>query len=253
MKLLFIALSLLLLSACSTTRAYLSSANTQALGANPVRVATKALIYSDEDDCHPVKDTYRAAIVKLDTLNGSTASGVVIGQNKVITVAHAIDPRSKIYVEIDEVLHQAEILSINRQTDLAYLLVQTNNIQPIPLATKHPKVGESVWAAGFPLAAEQRVSTGFFEQLEGGRLYTSVHINSGTSGGGLLRCEDGIAKLAGIIHGYVALHKGGNLINIGDSTSVPYDTISDFVENAKNKRLANVTRIPSYHRNRGAL
>lgn len=194
-------------------------------------------------NCHPVHDNYRDAIVKLNDLNGSTSSGVVVAPNRVITVAHAIEPNGDIFVEIDQILHQAKVISINRSTDLAYLAVHTGNILPIAVAENPLRSGESVWAAGYPLASSQRISTGFFENMSQGRLYTSVHINSGTSGGGLLRCEEGAPKLAGIVHGYVALRRDGSVINIGDSTSVPAAEIIDFIRDAQPKRIASH---PSY-------
>lgn len=184
---------------------------------------------STAGECHPMQKDYRQAIVKLDTFSGTTASGVVIAKNRVITVAHAIQNNTRIYAGIGDNFHEARLISIDKRTDLAYLEVETLDIVPLALAEEQPTKGESVWATSFPLASSQRVSTGFFEEVTDGRLYATVHINSGSSGGGLLRCEQGMVKLAGVIHGFVALNKNGNIINIGDSTSVPVYQIRKLV------------------------
>ncbi len=206
------------------------------------RITMPGVESSPVDTCHPMQEGYRKAIVKLDTFSGATASGVVIEKNRVITVAHAVRGIDRIFVGIGEGYREARVISVDEPADLAYLAVETEDIPPLAMADRPPSKGESVWATSFPLAANQRVSTGFFEAMNNGRLYTSVHINSGSSGGGLLRCEYGTVKLAGLIHGYVALNKNGQIINIGDSTSVPAHEIREFVEQSARASERELTR-----------
>ena len=123
----------------------------------------------------------------------------------------------------------ASVTFINPDQDLAILKVDTGALEAIPLSMEPPQLQETLWAIGFPLALEQRVSLGYYEKLFNGRLYTSNHVNSGVSGGGLLKCEDGQFVLAGVVHGYVALQRNNQWINIGDSTSVPSQAISQFL------------------------
>ena len=183
--------------------------------------------------CDPYSNAVRDSIIKLNTSAGTTASGVIVADNRVLTVAHAVDDNREVYAELDGKLVLAQLSAIDKNTDLALLEVETAGRFPVPFSGVVPNVAEPVWAVGFPLAAAQRVSTGFYESVFNGRLYSSVHINSGTSGGGLLRCDDkGLPELAGIVHGYIAKPVGNDLVNIGDSVSVPSATIRTFINSS---------------------
>lgn len=171
----------------------------------------------------------RASIVHIKSSRGSTASGVVIGKNRVLTVAHAVDRDNKFSAEIEGQRVDAQVLATDEANDLALLAVPTGNLKIIPLSNIPLKVEEPVWALGFPLAKSQRLSLGLYQSVFNGRLYTSTHVNSGVSGGGLLRCEDGQFALAGVVHGFVAQVRNEEYINIGDSTSVPAAVIQTFL------------------------
>lgn len=182
-----------------------------------------------EESCNPIVNGYRSAVVKLMDFQGSTASGVVVAKNRILTVAHALGNHD-LYADINGTPTQARTLSHNTELDLAYLEVDTQHIEPVKMTSTSLNTGEPVWIAGFPLANHQRISTGYFQSAGNGRYYTSVHINHGTSGGALMRCEKGLAKLAGIVHGYVGIRREGAVINIGDSTSVSATTIKTFLQ-----------------------
>lgn len=171
----------------------------------------------------------RASIVHIKSSRGSTASGVVIGQDRVLTVAHAVDLNSKFSAEIEGKRVDAQVLATDETNDLALLAVPTGNLKIIPLSSIPLEVEEPVWALGFPLAKSQRLSLGLYQSVYNGRLYTSTHVNSGVSGGGLLRCEGGQFALAGVVHGFVAQVRNEEYINIGDSTSVPAAVIQTFL------------------------
>ena len=132
----------LLMSACSSLPHHVISSDQQNSELTP-------------QICHPSHDS---AIVKLETRHGTTASGVVISPNRIITVAHAIAADKKIYVKLENELLPATVISINRDADLAYLAAYTGNISPIPMANNKPAPGSSVWAAGYPLASSQHIS-----------------------------------------------------------------------------------------------
>ena len=173
------------------------------------------------------------SIVRIVTSNGVNASGVVIEKDRVLTVAHIIDEDADIMIQYSGHSYQAEVLASNNENDLALLATNTGNLKPIVLTSARLKRLEQVWAVGFPLALEQKLAIGLFQAMDNGRLYTTTHVNSGNSGGGLLRCRDGAFELAGIVHGYVAYLDGGNYVNIGDSTSVPVAQIETFLLGAK--------------------
>ncbi|MDX2486687.1 MAG: serine protease [Gammaproteobacteria bacterium] len=173
------------------------------------------------------------SIVRIATSNGGNASGVVIGKDRVLTVAHAVDEGAEMMIRYSGDTHQAEVLALNIKNDLALLAADTGSLEPIMLTDGKLKRLEQVWAVGFPLALEQKLTIGLFQTINNGRLYTTTHVNTGNSGGGLLRCKDGAFELAGIVHGYVAYLDGGSYINIGDSTSVPATQIESFLQGAE--------------------
>lgn len=171
----------------------------------------------------------RSSVVRIAAPDGSTASGVIIAKNRVLTVAHAVEDASSAMVEVDGQFQVATVLGTDTDNDLALLSVTTNDLVPMPVSSTMLRESEAVWAIGYPLALEQKMSLGLYQNMFNGRLYTSAHINSGSSGGGLLRCQAGNFELAGVVHGYVAQRAGSNYVNIGDSTSVPARKIQNFI------------------------
>lgn len=175
----------------------------------------------------------RAAIVRIATSTGSNASGVIVGQGQVLTVAHALDDigttDTHVSVEIAGQFREAKVLRIDLEKDLALLSVDTADLKPANMGTKSLSELEQVWAVGFPLALEQRTTLGLFQRLDGGRLYSNAHVNSGSSGGGLFRCQGGAYELVGVLRAFIAYKIGDELVNIGESTSVPADQIVSFL------------------------
>src|SRR5690606_19639080 len=196
-----------------------------------VRMAAADVPMHSSIRCELPDSQTRASIVHIKSNRGSTASGVVIGKDRVLTVAHAVDLNSKFTAEIGGQRVEAHVLATDETNDLALLSVPTGNLKIIPLSSIPLEVEEPVWALGFPLAKSQRLSLGLYQSVYNGRLYTSTHVNSGVSGGGLLRCEGGQFALAGVVHGFVAQVRNEEYINIGDSTSVPAAVIQTFLQN----------------------
>ncbi|MGH6635323.1 MAG: trypsin-like peptidase domain-containing protein [Gammaproteobacteria bacterium] len=178
----------------------------------------------------------RAAIVRIATSTGSNASGVIVGQGQVLTVAHALDDIAtadlRVSVEIAGYFREAKVLRIDLKKDLALLSVDTAGLKPASMGIKGLSELEQVWAVGFPLALEQRTTLGLFQRADGGRLYSNVHVNSGSSGGGLFRCQGGAYELVGVLRAFIAYRIGDELVNIGESTSVPVDQIVSFLASA---------------------
>lgn len=168
-----------------------------------------------------------AAIVRVSTTDGDQSSGVVIGLNRVLTVAHAINREHFTSVKIGGVQQSAEILAVDTGKDLALLSVPTAGVKPLALSTRQLSNSEPVWAVGYPLANQLTISTGNYKRRMNGRLYTSTHTDAGSSGGGLLRCTlAGQYELAGLVYSYVAYYNGTQYVNTGDATSI---TASDIL------------------------
>lgn len=168
-----------------------------------------------------------AAIVRVSTTEGDQSSGVVIGHNRVLTVAHAINPDFFTSVEIGNEFQAAEVLTMDAGTDLALLSVPTAGVKPIQLSTRQLSLTEPVWAVGYPLANQLTISSGNYKRRMNGRLYTSTHTDAGSSGGGLLVCNvAGQYELAGLVYSYVAYYNGEHYVNTGDATSI---TVADIL------------------------
>ena len=194
-------------------------------------IISTGCVIADPLCSRPGRETL-TSIVRIATFDGGNASGVVVDQNMVLTVAHAINEDLIATVKYGEKSYIANVIATDIETDLALLSVETGDLEPVQLSRTQLKDFEPVWAIGFPLAREQMMSHGHFESDYNGRLYTSTYINSGSSGGGLLRCRAGIYELAGVVHGYVAYLEGDHYVNIGDSTSVPAEQILAFMDNS---------------------
>lgn len=171
-----------------------------------------------------------SAVIPVAAEDGSYASGVVVGRNRVLTAAHAISPDTRVYVGINNSFRAAKIQFIDKMNDLAILVVDTGAIRPLQIANGDPKLRQPVWAVGFPRAQAKTTSAGIFQKKYEGALHTSAPIDSGQSGGGLLLCRNGSYLLAGMLRGYGAYYKGGQYVKLDNhSVSVAAATIQRFV------------------------
>ena len=92
------------------------------------------------------------SIVAIQSGENSHASGVVISNNLVITAAHALEDYEDTSVNINNTMYLATILLVDRESDVALLSVQTENLYPIPLSRVALNDSQDVWAAGYPRA-----------------------------------------------------------------------------------------------------
>ncbi len=170
------------------------------------------------------------SILPIAADDGSYASGVVIARNRVLTAAHVIIDSQRTFVGIDYDFTLAEVLLIDEEKDLAVMAVNTRGIDPIQLSRRDPYDNEPMWAIGFPHARSKTTSVGKFKTKKNGVLHTSVHIDAGESGGGLLNCEGGVFFLAGMLRGYGAYTMGQSTIKIDNhSVSVAASEIDRFM------------------------
>lgn len=188
--------------------------------------------------CHLPGPETLASIVRIATADGSNGSGIVIGENLVLTAAHVVDDGSTALVTVEDERHEAAVLSLEDEIDLALLAVRTGALRPVPISDEILLEREPVWAIGFPLALAQATTSGVFGDVKSGRLWTTARIDSGTSGGALLHCVGGTHRLAGLVRGFVAFQRDHGIENTGISTSVPSGEIVGFLRG--NQMMANV-------------
>ncbi len=171
-----------------------------------------------------------AAVLPVATDHGSHASGVVVDHGRVLTAAHAVQGASRFFVRTGHQFLQADLVSVDHDSDLAVLAVDTGDIRPLSLAPGALGASEPVWAVGFPRARELATSSGVFQRVAGGAVHTSASIDSGQSGGGLLSCLRGEYVVAGMLRGYGAYRSGEQFVKLDNhSVSVAADTIRHFL------------------------
>ncbi len=172
------------------------------------------------------------SVVRVTSDDGSHASGVVIGADRVLTAAHAIDEQYQSYIRIEDRLYPASVASIDRALDLAILEVSSLDVNPIPIGGSDLSSSSKVWAVGFPRAESKTTSSGSFKikAAADGALHTTAPIDSGQSGGGLISCEQGRHVLAGMLRGFAAYVNGDEYVKIKNhSVSVASADIKSFI------------------------
>ncbi len=187
-------------------------------------------VYAVESECGWPDHRTQAGILPVATDDGSYASGVVIAENRVLTAAHAVVNADQAFVRVDFDFRRARVISVDQEKDLAVMVVDTDDIDPIPLSRRDPYENEPVWAIGFPHASSKTTSAGKFQNKSDGVLHTSAPIYAGESGGGLIACDKGDFVLAGMLRGYGAYIHGNDYIKIANhSVSVAARDIQQFV------------------------
>ena len=154
------------------------------------------------------KDNQLLETVIRITGEDTIASGVIIDKNLIITAAHVIDDLDIVYAEIHGYNHQATVLMVYPEKDIAVLTVDTSNIDPAPIAADTLSITSTYYAVGYPLGGEKVANPGRFSEYKDGDIHTTASVNFGQSGGGLFLCEDGDLQLAGMVTGFAAIDHG---------------------------------------------
>lgn len=193
------------------------------------------------------------AVVQLKAENLGVSSGVVVGKNRVLTVAHGINLKRPLYIRIGDEYLLAKVLVIDEIDDLALVEVDTKSITPINLSKEVLAPNDWVWAMGYPWGKKLRTSIGVVTETKQTKVYSTAYINSGVSGGALLRCNtDGsehFYELAGIVKAYIADVTSGEALNTGDSVAVAgaiLDEIITAFEQPSDKSVAYQEVISSF-------
>ncbi|MBL8580430.1 MAG: trypsin-like peptidase domain-containing protein [Mesorhizobium sp.] len=156
----------------------------------------------------------------------TTGSGVVIdaGRGLILTNAHVVSDSDSFRIQLqDRRWLDAELAGVDVPTDVALLRVDNTSLRQIEVAdSDKSRVGDVVFAAGYPLGLEQSLSMGIVSGLgrSGGGselpdfIQTDAAINAGNSGGPLLDTQ---GRLVGI-NTAILSPSGGN---IGIAFSIP--------------------------------
>lgn len=158
------------------------------------------------------------------TVSGSTGSGAIIDAENgyVLTNAHVVADGTDYSVQLlDGRVIVAELVGVDVPTDIALLKIGASSVKAIAISdSDKARVGDVVFAVGYPFGLDQTVSLGIVSGL--GRstssaalqdyIQTDAAINTGNSGGPLL---DNQGRLIGI--NTAILSKSGGSIGIGFS------------------------------------
>ena len=142
-------------------------------------------------------------------------SGVAIADNgKFLTNEHVVDGCAQPIVAYQGLLGKAKVKAVNKKLDVALLSVDAATPQYAPLNLKPYELGETLYAAGYPLGElmgkDLKLSRGMLMSdrddkrgfIEKGRLITDIPIGNGNSGGPLYATD---GSLRGIVDAFWAL------------------------------------------------
>lgn len=157
----------------------------------------------------------------------SAGSGVIVdaANGYILTNHHVVDGAEKIQITLhDDTTLDAEIVGSDRDTDIAVLKVDPNNLTELPIGESDDvEVGDFVIAIGNPFGLGNTVTSGIVSAL--GRsgisrtgyedfIQTDASINPGNSGGALVNMN---GELVGINSAIIS-RSGGN---VGIGFAVP--------------------------------
>ena len=196
------------------------------------------------------------AVVRVGTLGesesgeqgvGGVGSGAIIDTEHrlILTNAHVVEGGTGYFIDLaDGRQVRAELVGIDPPTDIAVLRAPVSGAPAIAFADSDAaRVGDVVFAVGYPFGIDQTVSLGIISGL--GRstsadqlqdfIQTDAAINSGNSGGPLL---DSSGRLVGV--NTAILSRTGGSIGIGFSvpSNLATEVVAQLVEHGEVRRGA---------------
>ena len=172
-------------------------------------------------------------------------SGAVIDAKNgyIITNAHVVDGGHRFAVNVlDGRVIEARLIGIDTPTDIALLQADDLRVDDLEIADSDKlRVGDVVFAVGYPLGLEQSLSFGVISGL--GRsssntglqdfIQTDAAINSGNSGGPLLNSK---GQLVGINTAIVTRSGGSNGIGFSVPTSLAIQVADHLISHGEVRR-----------------
>ena len=170
----------------------------------------------------------------------STGSGVIIsGDGYIITNNHVIDRAETIEVVHQRRTYKAELVGVDRNTDIAVLKIEANNLPAIKKGSSRDlKIGEWVIAVGNPFNLTSTVTAGIVSAKErqinilGGDfplesfIQTDAAINPGNSGGALVNVNGELVGINTAILSRTGSYTGyGFAVPVDIATKVANDLI----------------------------
>ena len=171
--------------------------------------------------------------------NNNLGSGVIMDpQGYLLTNAHVISNADEIQITLyDGRQSSAEVVGIDRDTDLAVLKTDLDNLHAAPYSDSNQvKVGDVVLAIGNPYDFGQTVTQGIVSATRRNRvgiatfenfIQTDADINPGNSGGALVSAH---GKLIGINTAIISSSGGSQGIGLAIPTNLALGVMRQIVE-----------------------
>jgi len=176
----------------------------------------------------------------------SLGSGVIVtSDGYIVTNSHVIDGADEIKVSLphDKKEYKAKIVGIDRESDLAVIKINVNNLKAITIAnSKNVKLGDVVFAIGNPFGVGETVTSGIVSALNKDRvglnnyenfIQTDASINPGNSGGALV---DSRGALVGINSAIISKSGGNNGIGLAIPSNMVLDITKKLINDGKVSR-----------------
>lgn len=155
-----------------------------------------ALLFSAHRACAETIP-YGHVVGVANTWTGSSGGGVVVGANRVLTVAHVVQGADEVAVFFydDKTPRKAHVHKVEYSTDLALLIVSVPEHIPSIRYGNTPEVGEVAYFLGHPLGHQWLFLRGYvahgevmLTQRDRPPIHTvavDIHVDAGSSGGGV--------------------------------------------------------------------
>lgn len=177
-------------------------------------------------------------------LSGIGSGAVIDAQNGfIITNAHVVEGGEAFVVSVlDGRVVEAKLIGIDTATDIAIVQANDLRVKAVKIAdSDRLRVGDVVFAVGYPLGLEQSLSLGVISGLgrsnsnEGLQdfIQTDAAINSGNSGGPLL---DSRGRLVGINTAIVSRSGGNNGIGFSVPSGLALQVTEQLIKHGEVRR-----------------
>lgn len=176
-------------------------------------------------------------------VQGSGSGFIVSADGKILTNAHVVDGAETVTVRLsDNMEYQAKVLGKDKQTDVALLKIDANNLPVVKLGNSDQlSVGEWVLAIGSPFGLDYSATQGIISALSRRLPYetyvpfiqTDVAVNPGNSGGPLFNTRGEVVGINSQIYSNTGSYAGL-------SFAIPINTVRNVV--AQLEKEGHVTR-----------
>ena len=152
-------------------------------------------------DFSSIVDDVIVSVVSVGTNKGQGSGAIIDGRGFIVTNYHVIEDASIIRaMTFEEGVHDAELIAINQDLDLALLKIDAGNLEALKFGDSDDVLtGEKVIALGNPIGLSFTVTEGIVSAIHrigpnNQEIYTQtdVPINPGNSGGPLINAKSRI-------------------------------------------------------------